>query len=114
MNRSPMVLIALVGGALLAGYAVGAWQAGPSVHVGRADSMAEGGGSITTADRTYGFGRDVPWVSVDGSWHYDGHPDCLPPGSSVEGVEFAAIDAPTASGVRPVLWINCGSVPSGD
>jgi hypothetical protein len=113
MNRSPMVLVALIGGALLAGYAVGTWQAGPSVHVGRADSTAEGGGSIETADWTYGFGRDVAWRSADGVWHVDGPPDCLPPSSSVEGVTFGAIDTPSASGIRPVLWIDCGSVVPG-
>lgn len=110
MNRSPMVLIALVGGALLAGYAIGGWQAGPSLHVGRAESTPGGGGSIESADGTYGFGRDVPWISADGTWHLDGQPDCLPSGQSVEGIEFAAIDAPTGSGVRPVLWIDCRSV----
>jgi hypothetical protein len=104
------VLLALVLGA---GYLIGTWKAGPSVHTGRADSMADGGGTILTADWDYGFARDVEWVGADGTWHDSGPPDCLPPMSSVEGLRFAATEV-TVDGVtwRPVVWIDCRSVPA--
>jgi hypothetical protein len=68
--------------------------------------------SIVLADgeeKSLVFGNGVEWRSVDGSWHEDGTPECLPPLSSganltVRTTEFA--------GRERVLQIECGSLPS--
>jgi hypothetical protein len=106
-------MVAVIGLALVAGFLIGTWWAGPEIRIGRADSTADGGGSIEAGDWTYGFGTDTTWVASGDVWHDSGVPDCLPVGSSVEGVRFAAIDVSIEGvGWRPVVWIDCRSVPA--
>jgi len=113
MTRFSAPVLVVIGLALVAGFLIGTWWAGPEIRTGRADSTADGGGSIETGDWTYGFGRDVQWVGQGDVWHDAGPPDCLPPGSSVEGVKFAAVDVSIEGvGWRPVVWIDCRSVPA--
>ena len=104
--------IATVGVALAIGFALGTWRAGATIETGRADSTANGGGSISTDGWTYGFGADVDWIDTSNSWHQGGPPDCLPPLSSVEDVRFAWIEVTVEGSTwRPVVWIDCRSVP---
>jgi hypothetical protein len=103
---------AIVAVALVVGFLIGTWRASPRVETGRADAAGDGGGSIITDDWTYGFPRDVTWVDSSNTWHDNGAPDCVPPLSSVEGLRFAWIEV-TIEGLtsRPVVWIDCRSVP---
>jgi hypothetical protein len=104
-----MVAIAVV--ALAIGFFAGTWRQGPIIDTGRADSTADGGGSISTDGWTYAFPADVTWVDASNVWHEDGPPDCLPPGSSVDDVRFAAAEVSVeGSNWRPVVWIDCRSV----
>lgn len=98
MKNDRLRWIALAGAGLVLGFLIGTWRAGASIHTGRADSTANGGGSIITEEWTYGFPADVSWIDTSNAWHEGGIPDCLPPGSSVEGVRFASIDV-TVEGV---------------
>lgn len=104
--------LALAVVALAVGFFIGSWRTEATISTGRADSTAEGGGSIETDGWTYGFSSDVSWIGVDNSWHEGGTPECLPALSSVEGVRFAWVEV-TVEGAtwRPVVWIDCRSVP---
>jgi len=110
---------ALFVGAVLGGCASG-FEASPfdstsGVHIetGEAHSKGDGGGSIITDRWTYGFPNDIAWTDLNDGWHEGGLPDCLPPLSTVDGVRFAWIEVSIeGTGWRPVLWIDCRSVPS--
>lgn len=104
---------ALVVAALVIGFLLGTWRQGARIETGRADSTAEGGGSIITDDWTYAFAVDVPWIDAFDSTHNDGPPECLPPGASVEGVRFGTVEV-TIEGAtwRPVIWIDCRGLAS--
>jgi hypothetical protein len=112
MATTRIRLLAIVGVALLAGFLIGTWRASARVDSGRADTTIHGDGSISTDEWTYGFAADVNWIDANNTWHEDGPIDCLPPGSSVEGLRFAWVEA-TVEGTtwRPVVWIDCRSVP---
>jgi hypothetical protein len=112
MKDGRLRLMALVLVALVIGFLLGTWRANARIDTGRADSTANGDGSISTDDWTYGFSADVTWIDANNTWHEDGPIDCLPPLSSVEGLRFAWTEA-TVEGViwRPVVWIDCRSVP---
>jgi hypothetical protein len=94
--------------ALIAGFALASWRAGPHVTTGRADTAADGGGSIITPDWTYGFPAGVDWMDSRGVWHTGGEtPECLSTDRSVM-VRFASVEV-TIDGTtwRPVVWIDC-------
>lgn len=112
MRRSQLGWVAAIVVALVAGFFVGTWRAGPTIQTGRADSNGVGGGSIITSGWTYGFAPDVAWTDATGSWHDSGTPACLPPLSSKDNVRFASVEV-TVDGTtwRPVVWIDCRSVP---
>lgn len=113
MVNSRLRLVAVAVLALVAGFFIGARQAGVHFDTGRADSTAAGGGSIITEGWTYGFSSDVLWIDALDTWHEDGPIDCLPPLSSVEEVPFAWVEA-KIEGVtwRPVIWIDCRGLPT--
>jgi hypothetical protein len=104
--------VAVAGSALVIGFLMGLWRAGPIIDTGRVDSMGDGGGTIFTDDWSYGFSAEVAWTDAGNGRHEGGTPDCLPPLSSVEGVRFAYVEV-TFEGAtwRPVLWIDCRGVP---
>jgi hypothetical protein len=103
-----MVLLAA---ALVIGFLVGTWRAGPTIRTGTAHVNSEGGGSIEVGDWTYGIPADVEWTDVSGSRHDRGHPDCLPPLGIIENVRFASVDVNVEGlGWRPVIWVDCRSV----
>ena len=106
-SRLPWVLLGVV---LAAGFFYSASRS-PTIESGRADSTANGGGSISTEGWTYGFSSDLTWIDRNDAWH-DGLPECLPPLSSVEDVRFAWVKV-AVEGVtwREVVWIDCRSVP---
>ena len=85
-----------------------------TIETGEVHSQGDGGGSILTPGWTYGFGRDVTWLDDRGSWHESDTPDCLPPLSVVKNVRFAWAEV-TVQGTtwRPVVWVDCSSVPAG-
>lgn len=113
MAEGRLRLVALAGIAVVVGFLIGSWRAGATIHTGRADSTANGGGSIITDDWTYGFGADVTWIDSTNRWHESGIPDCLPQGSSVEGIRFASVEVNVeGSRWRPVVWIDCRSAPT--
>jgi hypothetical protein len=111
MTGDRLRLVAVIAVAVALGFLIGTWRSGVTIETGRADSTANGGGSISTDGWTYGFSSDTAWTDASNSWHDSGLPDCLPPLSSVEGVRFAWVQA-TVEGVswRPVIWIDCRSV----
>ena len=103
------ILILLVV-AVAAGYYLGSRQT-VRLSTGRADVAADGSGSISADDWTYGYGPGIEWTDALGTWHESGQPDCLPPGASVEDVRFAWTEASIEGfGWRPVVWIDCQSV----
>lgn len=115
MTERRLSLVQLLGFmvlALVVGFAAGSYRAGASIHTGRADVDAGGDGSISTEDWTYSYGSGVFWIDQNDTWHEGGVPDCLPALSSTEGVRFAAVDVSVEGATwRPVVWIDCQSVP---
>ena len=111
MEASTVRAAALIGLALVVGFLIGTWRTGATVHTGRADTQADGGGSITTDDWTYGFLPGVSWVDASNVWHQgDEPPECLVAARSVEGVRFAAVEVSIEGSTwRPVVWIDCRS-----
>jgi hypothetical protein len=82
---------------------------GPAIQTGRADVNEAGdGGSITTADWTYGLPTEgVRWTDHEGQLHDGGRPACLRPGTSNE-MRFAAVEVRVeGSTSRAVVWIGC-------
>ena len=72
MTRGRVQVVVLVGLALAVGFLVGTWRAGATMESGRADSTANGGGSIITDGWTYGFPADVAWTDTTNRFHPDG------------------------------------------
>lgn len=103
--RWPILGVAVV--AFVVGFLVATWRESPIIATGRADTMAGGGGSISTDDWTYGFSADVYWVDERGAWNSGSQPECLGHLESVN-VRFAATEV-TVEGAtwRPVVWIDC-------
>ena len=103
-----LTVIALVAIAFVAGLLVGTWRAAPTIQTGRADTAADGGGSIITDGWTYGFSPNTEWVDGQGQVHLGDQPECLVPmGPSVQ-VRFASVQVTQNGGEwRPVLWIDC-------
>ena len=108
-GRSVLVAVAAV--ALVIGFLAGTWRSSAAMHLGRADVAGDGGGSIETADWTYGFASQVDWLSTDGSEHHGDQPECLQPLTSVANLRFAAVEVSVAGRTwRPVVWVDCTSV----
>jgi len=104
--------VAVVVIAVAVGFLIGSWRSGVHIETGEAHSTGNGGGSIITDGWTYGFPADIAWTDTNNSWHEGGIPDCLPPPSIVGGVRFAWAEADIeGSGWRPVVWVDCRSVP---
>ena len=109
-GRIPPLSIGLVVLAVIVGYAVGQWRDGPMILTGRADTTAEGGGSISTDDWTYAFASEVDWIDENNTWHSSERVGCLQPGGSAT-VRFAAVEVSIEGSTwRPVVWIDCRSV----
>lgn len=113
MSRLSGLTFVLVGVALVAGYLIGAWRSGASIHTGQTYVAGDGSGSSTTDDWTYGFAADIDWLSRDGSKRDGDQRECLPPGASVDNLRFAAVEVTVEGGAwRPVVWVDCTSVPA--
>jgi hypothetical protein len=107
-RRLPWVVLGVV---LAAGFFYWASHH-PTIETGRADSTANGGGSIITGGWTYAFYSDMAWTDAHDAYHDNGLPECLPPLSSVEDVRFAWVEVSVEGSTwRHVVWIDCRSVP---
>ena len=75
MTGSMLRWLGLVALALVVGFFIGTWRGGAHLETGRADSTANGGGSIITDDWTYAFSADVSWTDATNAFHDSGTPD---------------------------------------
>ncbi|GAA1794518.1 hypothetical protein GCM10009795_045090 [Nocardioides hankookensis] len=112
-RRWQVALIVLgVLGLSLGGYVVGHLRPA-TVHHERAGCLsAPGAISCDLSDGwTIGVPRDVSWTDVQGAWHDDGRPQCLPPtGRGLEGpVGLSWVEAEVDGvGWRQVVHVDCG------
>ena len=108
--RGALPFVILIAIALAAGYVI-ATRSSATIRTGRADA-AEGAISISTDDWTYGVPvGGVAWTDKTGSWHEDGRPDCLQPGTTHQ-IRFASVEATVAEITwRPVVWVDCRGAP---
>ena len=109
ISRTVISVIFFVGIAAAAGYLIGARRDTVSVR----SAMVYSAGSISTAPVegwTYGIPLDVPWTDASGSFHQNGRPDCLPPGTALIGpITFGTVDVRGANmSWRQVVWVSCG------
>ncbi|MGD0248662.1 MAG: hypothetical protein ABSB75_06370 [Candidatus Limnocylindrales bacterium] len=103
-----LALLLTAAGAFVVGYRIGGDRA---IHItiytgdGRtSDDMA----SLQVGDRFYAFRSNVAWTDSTGSFHEDGWPECLPKGSDVKNVRFAAAVLWVGDvGISPILWVDC-------
>jgi hypothetical protein len=103
------VAAAFVGGAV-AGFLVKDCGPREFTLAGRPYSTAQQIG-VTVDGWSYGIPRDIRWAGVDGVWHDDGRPACLPPVNDIVGpVTFGAVET-TLNGttLRLVTWVSCKS-----
>ncbi len=106
--RQPIVLVALLAAAGV-GFGASSVVHGVSYHTGTAYS-AETQIGATAGGTGYAVPLTVPWLAVDGAWHYGGdRPACLPPTFvDIAQLRFATVHV-TVEGTRwdQVIWVDC-------
>ena len=108
MARVTPLTVGIIGLALVIGFVVGSWRAGPTLAVGVAHSV-EDQVSIEAEGWTYAMPLDVSWVDANSAWHDGDRPSCVPPSTGpIHGVRFAYVEVSIeALSWRPVVWVDC-------
>ena len=70
---------------------------------------AEGAIGLVVDGHDYAVPKDLPWTDLQGGYHEDGRPECLPPSGKLEGPIRITAHSVEAAGLkrRQVVHVEC-------